>query len=177
MELAPEVPHVELTPEPEVPHVDLAPEVPHAELTPEPEVQHVELTPEVQHVELTPEVPHVQLTPEVSHVELTPEAPHVELKPEVEPVDILTEITDAEEVEVDLGPSCPAQVQGITLQSYCTENWKKNIPRKETARPQSQFVQSCICERFYIFPRSVCLVGCSKIGGPIPVIYKSTTDL
>jgi hypothetical protein len=131
---------VELTPELEVPHVELVPEVPHAELTPEPEVPHVELTPEIPHVQLTPEVSHaeitpeaasVEMTPEVSHKELTPEAPHVELKPEVEPVDIITEATDAEKGEVDLAPSCPAQVQGITLQSYSTENWRKIFPERK----------------------------------------------
>jgi hypothetical protein len=116
VELTPEVPHVELTPEPEVPHV---------ELTPEPEVPHVQLTPEVSHVEITPEAEHVEMTPEDTHKELSPE-----LRTEVEPVDIVTEATDAEEVEVDLGPSCLAQVQGITLQRYCTANWRKKYSQK-----------------------------------------------
>ncbi len=132
MELAPEVPQVEPTPEPEVLQVELTPEVPHVELTPEPEVPHVELSPEVPQVQLTPEVSHVQPAPEVSHAEITPEVTHKELTPElrteVEPVDIITEATDAEDVEVDLGPSCPAQVQGITLQRYYTENWEKIFP-------------------------------------------------
>jgi hypothetical protein len=28
-------------------------------------------------------------------------------------------------------------------------------------------INSCICELFYISPGSVCLLGCSRIGGPI----------
>ncbi len=131
MELAPEVPHVDLAPE--VPDVELTPEpeVPHVELTPEPEVQHVELAPEIPQVQLTPEVSHKELIPEAPHEEMTPEVTHKELSPEVEHVDIVTEAPDAEEVEVDLGPSCPAQVQGITLQSYCNENWKKIFPERK----------------------------------------------
>ncbi len=35
-----------------------------------------------------------------------------------------------------------------TLQRINTENWKKNIPIKGIARPQSQFPHSCACERF-----------------------------
>jgi hypothetical protein len=133
VDLAPEVPHVELTPEPEVPPIELTPEVPHVELAPE--VPHVQLTPEVSHAEITPEAAHVELAPEVSHKELTPE-----LRPEVEPVDIISEATDAEEVEVDLGPSCPAQVQVISYTAKILyRKLEKNIPRKETARPQSQF--------------------------------------
>ncbi len=46
---------------------------------------------------------------------------------------------------------------------------EKSIPRKETARPQSQFLHSYICER------SVYLFGCSKIFRPIVGIYKSLT--
>ncbi len=45
------------------------------------------------------------------------------------------------------------------------------IPRNETARPSSQFLHSCICER------SVHLLFCSKVGGPIVGIYKSLTDI
>jgi hypothetical protein len=42
------------------------------------------------------------------------------------------------------------------------------IPRKITARPQSQFLYSCVCEPFYsIFPRSVHLFSCSRICRPI----------
>ncbi len=113
--------------------MELPQEVPHVELTPEPEVPHVELTtvPEVPHVELKPEVSHVEITPAAEYVEMKQEVSHKELSPEVEPVDIVTEATDAEEVEVDLGPSCPAQVQGITLQKYCTENWRKIFPERK----------------------------------------------
>jgi hypothetical protein len=63
-----------------------------------------------------------------------------------------------------------------TLQRQYPQNSKKNIPRNETARPQSQFHHSCFCERFYIFPRSVSLLCCRKIGGPIVKIYKSITN-
>jgi hypothetical protein len=31
-----------------------------------------------------------------------------------------------------------------------TENWNKNIPSNENARPHSQFLQSYICERFIL---------------------------
>ncbi len=37
---------------------------------------------------------------------------------------------------------------GTTLQRTNTENSKKNIPRKGILRPQSQFPNSCVCERF-----------------------------
>ncbi len=37
------------------------------------------------------------------------------------------------------------------------------IPRNETAQPRSQFLHVCICVFIYLFPRSVCLFGCSKI--------------
>ncbi len=41
------------------------------------------------------------------------------------------------------------------------------IPRSETVWPRSQFLHSCVCERFtYIFTGFVCLFGCSKIGRP-----------
>ncbi len=51
--------------------------------------------------------------------------------------------------------------------------FETNIPRNETARPQSQFLHSCFCELFKYFPRLVCLFCCRKIGGPIVGIYKS----
>ncbi len=51
------------------------------------------------------------------------------------------------------------------------------IPRKGIVRPQSQISHSCICERFYIYPGSVCLSCCRKICGPILRKYiKSLTD-
>jgi hypothetical protein len=34
---------------------------------------------------------------------------------------------------------------------HCTENYKTNIPRNETARARSQFLQSCICEQFILY--------------------------
>ncbi len=40
------------------------------------------------------------------------------------------------------------------------------FPRKGIARPQSQFPHSCVCERFYIFPGSVHIFSCSRIGRP-----------
>ncbi len=45
------------------------------------------------------------------------------------------------------------------------------IPRNETAPPR--YFQNRIIPFFYIFPVSVCLFGCSKIGRPILGIYKS----
>jgi hypothetical protein len=43
-----------------------------------------------------------------------------------------------------------------TLQRHISEIRNKYIPRKENARPQSQFPHSCACERLiYVFPRSV----------------------
>ncbi len=47
--------------------------------------------------------------------------------------------------------------------------------QKLTVRPCSQFLHSCICDR-YIFPGSVCLFSCSKIDRMILGIYKSFTD-
>ncbi len=51
------------------------------------------------------------------------------------------------------------------------------IPRNETAWHCSQFLHSCIYERFIIFPGSVCLFGCSKISRPTMGIYKSPIDI
>jgi hypothetical protein len=44
----------------------------------------------------------------------------------------------------------------FTLMSRCTaktqyRKFEKNIPRKGIARPQSQFLHSCFCERFILF--------------------------
>ncbi len=50
------------------------------------------------------------------------------------------------------------------------------IPRNQTARPQSQFPHSCICERFTIFPPWVYLFSCNRIGRPIVGICKSLTE-
>ncbi len=42
------------------------------------------------------------------------------------------------------------------------------IPRKGNVRSQSQFPHSCVCEQFtYIFPESVYIFSCSRIGRPI----------
>ncbi len=62
-----------------------------------------------------------------------------------------------------------------TAKTQCRK-FETNIPRKGIAQPQFQFLQSCICEIFIIFPRSVCLFCCRKICGPILGIYKSLTD-
>ncbi len=62
------------------------------------------------------------------------------------------------------------------LQRYCTRNLKKkNIPRKETARPQSQFLHSYMCELFIYFHNR--LFGCNKLVGPIRRINNSLTDV
>ncbi len=45
-----------------------------------------------------------------------------------------------------------------------------NIPRNETAWPQSQFLHSCFCE-WFICPTIVCLFCCRKICRPILGIY------
>jgi hypothetical protein len=58
---------------------------------------------------------------------------------------------------------------------HCKEIYRKfetNIPKNETAQTPSQFLNSCFGERFIcIFPRSVRLFCCRKIGGPIVGIY------
>ncbi len=63
---------------------------------------------------------------------------------------------------------------------HCKDSIPKirtNIPRNETARPQSLFPHSCFCEQFIcIFPRSVCLFSCSRISRPIVGIFKSLTE-
>ncbi len=62
-----------------------------------------------------------------------------------------------------------------TLQRYCPENCKKKHSQKGNCAasvPISTF--------FYLinmFPPSVCLFGCSKIGGPILGTRKSLTDV
>jgi hypothetical protein len=50
--------------------------------------------------------------------------------------------------------------------------FETHIPRKGIARPQFQFSCSCVRERFYISPRSICLFCCRKICGPIRGINK-----
>ncbi len=48
---------------------------------------------------------------------------------------------------------------------------KYRIPRKGTARLQSQFLHSCFCERFLYILWSVSLFFCRKRGGPNVGIY------
>ncbi len=50
-------------------------------------------------------------------------------------------------------------IYSSTLQKNNTESWTANIPRKGIARPQSQFLQSCVCERLiYSHDRSAFLL-------------------
>jgi hypothetical protein len=70
-----------------------------------------------------------------------------------------------------LAGSCP------TNQVHCKDTVLKIrciYPRNGTARLQSQYLHSYIhvylCA-IYIFPRSVCVFCCRKIGGPIVGIY------
>ncbi len=65
----------------------------------------------------------------------------------------------------------------LRLSLHCTENSKQVFPENETARPRSQFLHSCICERFiYIHTiRQPFLLYC--VCGPIVGIYKSLTDV
>jgi hypothetical protein len=54
-----------------------------------------------------------------------------------------------------------------------------NIPRKETARLQSQFLHSCFCERVILYiplTGQPILLQPRKIGGPNVGIYRSLTD-
>ncbi len=44
---------------------------------------------------------------------------------------------------------------------HCTENLIYLYPKKGIARPQSQFLHPCVCER-YIYTGSVRIFGCSK---------------
>ncbi len=64
-----------------------------------------------------------------------------------------------------------------TLQSANTENSKQIFPEMNCAATVlQQFPHSCVCERFIIFQRSVCLFCCRIIFGPTLGIYKSLTD-
>ncbi len=69
---------------------------------------------------------------------------------------------------------------GFMWTNYCALYQKSNlcIPGKENARPQSQFLHSCVCLwAIYIFPGSVHIFGWSKIDRPILEIYKSLKDI
>ncbi len=55
-----------------------------------------------------------------------------------------------------------------------SRKFETNIPRKGIAQPQSQFLHSCVFERFIYIP--FCLFCCRKICGPFLGIYKSLTD-
>ncbi len=50
------------------------------------------------------------------------------------------------------------------------------IPKNETARPHSQFLHSCICERFMYSPNQSAFLP-AKISRPMMGIYKSLTDI
>ncbi len=64
-----------------------------------------------------------------------------------------------------------SSVGGRTDWKECTaktqyRKFETNIPRKGTARLQSQFLHSCFCERsIYLFPWSVYIFCFRKIGG------------
>jgi hypothetical protein len=53
--------------------------------------------------------------------------------------------------------------------------FETNIPRKGISGPQSQFPQSCVCERI-IYSHDGLPFLLEKICGPILGIYKSLTD-
>ncbi len=60
----------------------------------------------------------------------------------------------------------PSKSQKRTKEHTTTLQRKSHlcVPRKEIARPQSQFPHSCVCERFHIF-------SCSRIGRRTLGIY------
>jgi hypothetical protein len=60
----------------------------------------------------------------------------------------------------------PVQKRRCTAKTQYLK-FETNIHRKGIARPTSQFPHSCVCERFYIFPRLICLFCCRKVCGPI----------
>jgi hypothetical protein len=57
------------------------------------------------------------------------------------------------------------------LQRYLYQNWKKILPKKKLRGISHNFYILIYCEK------SVCLFGCSKIGGLILGMYKSLTDV
>ncbi len=50
------------------------------------------------------------------------------------------------------------------------------VPKNETARPRSQFQNSCICERFFYSQDLSAFLAAAKIGRQILGIYESFTD-
>jgi hypothetical protein len=70
----------------------------------------------------------------------------------------------------------------LSLQYYTASaktqyrKFETNIPRKETARLQSQFLYVHVSVTIYIFPWSVCLFGCRKISVPnVGIRYEPPT--
>jgi hypothetical protein len=81
------------------------------------------------------------------------------------------------------GSQCEAWLQGCLMHGVrkhavisITLQWNPHlcIPRKEIALPQSQFLPHTCA--IHIFPGSVHIFSCSRIGRPIVGIYKSLTD-
>ncbi len=65
---------------------------------------------------------------------------------------------------------------GYTLQRKYTENSKLILPEKKLrGHSPSSYTFMFLCA-VCIFPRSICIFCCMKIGGPIVGIYKSLTD-
>ncbi len=70
----------------------------------------------------------------------------------------------------------PEEGAGGDSTLYCSTMQRKSglcIPRKETARPQ--YIHVSVSDLYSIFPRSVNLFSCSRIGRTIVGIYKLLT--
>ncbi len=63
-----------------------------------------------------------------------------------------------------------------TLQRQYTENTKQIFPEIKLCGPLPDSYTFMFLSAIYIFPQSVCLLCCRKIGGPTVGIYKSLTD-
>jgi hypothetical protein len=60
------------------------------------------------------------------------------------------------------------RVHGLySVDSTLCRKFETNIPRNETAQPRSQFLRSCICERFIYIP---------TIGPPYFAVLRLLTD-